>query len=49
MLHRAERGTEFEFRRQLGELDHVTTSRAAATSLAENYAGLPFEIPGEVS
>ncbi len=47
MLHRSETGSEFDYRRQLGELDHVTTSRAAATSLAENYTGLPFDLPGE--
>jgi p-hydroxybenzoate 3-monooxygenase len=43
MLHRAPDGDEFDFRRQLAELDYVTTSRAAMTSLAENYAGFPFE------
>jgi p-hydroxybenzoate 3-monooxygenase len=47
MLHRSDRGDGFDYRRQLAELDHVTTSRAAATSLAENYTGLPFELPGE--
>jgi len=30
-------------RRQLAELDYVTGSRAAMTSLAENYVGLPLE------
>ena len=30
-------GNDFDHRRQLAELDHVTTSRAAAASLAENY------------
>ena len=47
MLHRSEGGDGFDYRRQLAELDHVTTSRAAATSLAENYTGLPFTLPGE--
>jgi p-hydroxybenzoate 3-monooxygenase len=47
MLHRSEGGDGFDYRRQLAELDYVTTSRAAATSLAENYTGLPFELPGE--
>jgi p-hydroxybenzoate 3-monooxygenase len=47
MLHRLEGGDGFDHRRQLAELDHVTTSRAAATSLAENYTGLPFNLPGE--
>ena len=36
----------FDHRRQLAELDHVTTSRAAATVLAENYTGLPIRTPG---
>jgi p-hydroxybenzoate 3-monooxygenase len=44
MMHRPDGGSEFDHRRQLAELDNVTTSRAAATNLAENYAGLPFEV-----
>jgi p-hydroxybenzoate 3-monooxygenase len=47
MLHRSPTPDPFDHRRQLAELDHVTTSRAAATSLAENYTGLPFDLPGE--
>jgi p-hydroxybenzoate 3-monooxygenase len=47
MLHRFEGGDGFDHRRQLAELDFLTTSRAAAASLAENYTGLPFELPGE--
>jgi len=43
MMHRAESDTSFDRKRQLAELDYVTTSRAAMTSLAENYVGLPFE------
>jgi len=43
MLHRFEEASPFDRRRQLAELDYVTTSRAAATSLAENYVGLPME------
>jgi p-hydroxybenzoate 3-monooxygenase len=43
MLHRFEEHTPFDRRRQLAELDYVTSSRAAATSLAENYVGLPME------
>jgi p-hydroxybenzoate 3-monooxygenase len=42
MLHRAP-GSEFDYRRQLAELDYLTGSRAAMTSLAENYTGLPIE------
>jgi p-hydroxybenzoate 3-monooxygenase len=40
MLHRFESTDGFEHRRQLAELDYVTGSRAASTSLAENYVGL---------
>jgi p-hydroxybenzoate 3-monooxygenase len=43
MLHRDHSAGEFDRRRQLAELDYVTSSRAAATSLAENYVGLPME------
>jgi p-hydroxybenzoate 3-monooxygenase len=44
MLHRWHDASAFDHRRQLAELDYVTASRAAATSLAENYVGLPFEM-----
>jgi p-hydroxybenzoate 3-monooxygenase len=47
MLHRFEGDDGFDYHRQLAELDQVTTSRAAATLLAENYTGLPFDLPGE--
>jgi len=43
MLHRFDSDNAFDRRRQLGELDYVTSSRAAAQSLAENYVGLPME------
>jgi len=43
MLHRFHDDNPFDQRRQLAELDYVTSSRAAAKSLAENYVGLPFE------
>jgi len=43
MLHRFPDSTPFDQRRQIAELDYVTSSRAAATSLAENYVGLPME------
>ncbi len=39
MLHRSPDGSEFDYRRQLAELDYVTSSRAAMTSLAESYVG----------
>jgi p-hydroxybenzoate 3-monooxygenase len=42
MLHKHE-GNPFDQRRQLAELDYVTSSRAAAQSLAENYVGLPMD------
>ena len=43
LLHRSEADTSFDRNRQLAELDYLVHSRAAATSLAENYVGLPFE------
>jgi p-hydroxybenzoate 3-monooxygenase len=43
MLHRPETGNPFDSRRQRAELEYVTTSHAAMTSLAENYVGLPFD------
>jgi p-hydroxybenzoate 3-monooxygenase len=36
----------FNHRIQLAELDYLTGSEAALTSLAENYVGLPFEAAG---
>jgi p-hydroxybenzoate 3-monooxygenase len=33
----------FDRKRQLAELDYVTSSEAAGRSLAENYVGLPVE------
>jgi p-hydroxybenzoate 3-monooxygenase len=43
MLHRFPDENPFDQRRQLAELDYVTSSRSAAKSLAENYVGLPLE------
>jgi p-hydroxybenzoate 3-monooxygenase len=43
MLHRFEGDNAFQYRMQVAELDYVTGSRAASTSLAENYVGLPME------
>jgi p-hydroxybenzoate 3-monooxygenase len=43
MLHRFENDNSFDRRRQLAELDYVTSSRAGAQTLAENYVGLPFD------
>jgi p-hydroxybenzoate 3-monooxygenase len=43
MLHRFDSDNGFDHRRQVAELDYLTSSRAAMTSLAENYVGLPME------
>jgi len=44
MLHRySGEYAGFDMKRQLAELDYVTSSQAAAISLAENYAGLPID------
>jgi p-hydroxybenzoate 3-monooxygenase len=40
MLHRPEDGDAFDLKLQLSQLRYVASSRAAATSLAENYVGL---------
>ena len=42
LVHRFDDHNQFDHRRQLAELDYVTSSDAAATSLAENYVGLPM-------
>jgi p-hydroxybenzoate 3-monooxygenase len=43
LLHRFPDATPFQQRLQLAELAYVTSSKAAATALAENYTGLPFD------
>ncbi len=43
LLHRFPDATAFQQRLQLAELEYVTSSRAAAKMLAENYTGLPLE------
>ena len=43
MLHHAAGEDTFQQHLQRSQLDYVVSSRAAATSLAENYVGLPFE------
>ncbi|MFN3400929.1 MAG: 4-hydroxybenzoate 3-monooxygenase, partial [Ferrovibrio sp.] len=43
LLHKFDERSSFENEVQLAELDYVVSSRAAMTSLAENYVGLPFE------
>jgi p-hydroxybenzoate 3-monooxygenase len=42
LLHRFPDALDFDLKRQLAELELVTSSRAAATTLAENYVGLPL-------
>jgi p-hydroxybenzoate 3-monooxygenase len=42
MLHKFPDQGEFGARIQLAELDYVVGSKAASTSLSENYVGLPF-------
>jgi p-hydroxybenzoate 3-monooxygenase len=42
VLHRVHGDDRFEKRRQLAELEYLTSSRAAAQSFAENYVGLPM-------
>ena len=42
MLHKFPDTEGFGARIQLAELDYVVSSKAAMTSLAENYVGLPF-------
>jgi p-hydroxybenzoate 3-monooxygenase len=44
MLHNFAGDSPFDRQRQLAELDYVTSSRAAATTLAENYVGLPLDL-----
>ncbi|HKV63686.1 MAG TPA: 4-hydroxybenzoate 3-monooxygenase [Candidatus Acidoferrum sp.] len=43
MLHRFQNEDSFSHNIHLAELDYVTSSRAAATTLAENYVGLPYD------
>ena len=46
MLHRFSSEDSFSHNIRIAELDYVTSSRAASTTLAENYVGLPFDTPG---
>jgi p-hydroxybenzoate 3-monooxygenase len=46
LLHRGKgEGSDFDYRRQLAELDYLTGSRAGMTTLAENYVGLEIATP----
>jgi p-hydroxybenzoate 3-monooxygenase len=44
MLHVFDHADPFEHRVQVAELDYVANSTAAATTLAENYVGLPYAV-----
>jgi p-hydroxybenzoate 3-monooxygenase len=46
LFHLDPRDNAFDRKRQLAELDYVTSSEAAGRSLAENYVGLPVEDQG---
>jgi len=43
-LHRFPDENPFDYKRQLADLDYLVSSKAALTSLAENYVGLPLDI-----
>jgi len=43
IMHRFPNESAFDRRRQLSDLDYLTSSQAAATSLAEQYVGLPMD------
>ncbi|HEX3277754.1 MAG TPA: 4-hydroxybenzoate 3-monooxygenase [Thermoleophilaceae bacterium] len=50
MLHRLPEDVDgFQSKLQIAQLDYVCSSRAASTSLAENYVGLDLPRPGESS
>jgi p-hydroxybenzoate 3-monooxygenase len=42
LMHRFPEDGPFERRMQIAELDYIATSKAAQTSIAENYVGLPL-------
>jgi p-hydroxybenzoate 3-monooxygenase len=42
MLHRFDPADTFQHRLQLAQLQYVTSSTAAATTMAENYVGMPL-------
>lgn len=43
LLHRAHVDNDFDYKRQIAELEYLVSSQAAMTSLSENYAGTPFD------
>ncbi len=46
-MHRFPNENAFDHQRQIADLDYLTSSRAAMTSLAEQYVGLPAEVSFE--
>jgi p-hydroxybenzoate 3-monooxygenase len=46
-LHRFPGENAFDHQRQIADLDYLTSSRAAMTSLAEQYVGAPAEVSFE--
>jgi p-hydroxybenzoate 3-monooxygenase len=46
-LHRQAGKNSFDIQRQIADLDYLTGSRAAMTSMAEQYVGLPPEVSFE--
>ena len=46
-LHRFPNENAFDHQRQIADLDYLTSSSAAMTSLAEQYVGLPAEVSFE--
>ena len=42
MLHRFSDATDFDLRRQIAELELITSSPSAAKTIADNYVGLPL-------
>jgi p-hydroxybenzoate 3-monooxygenase len=43
LLHQFDDDNAFDQRRQVAEIDYLTSSKAAMTTWAENYVGLPME------
>ncbi len=42
LMHRFPNGTEFDRKMQIAELNYIAGSKAAQTTIAENYIGLPL-------
>lgn len=43
LLHRRNTGNEFDYQRQLAELDYLVNSPAAKASLSQSYVGTAFD------